>query len=84
MAMALGVTGVGRRRRGRAYVTDDEAHCSSAERRGSLAGRDVRLHADADLSARLAANARRRVAAICDLDAFTREMFAMLDREPER
>lgn len=38
----------------------------------------VRLHEDTALRARLAANGRRRVAAQCDLEAFTRAMFAAL------
>jgi len=38
----------------------------------------IRLTSDTDLRARLVANARRRVAALCDLDTFTREMFATL------
>lgn len=36
----------------------------------------IRLHGDAALRARLVANARRRVASLCDLEAFTRRMFA--------
>jgi glycosyltransferase involved in cell wall biosynthesis len=36
----------------------------------------VRLHGDAALRAHLVDNARRRVAALCDLEAFTRLMFA--------
>jgi hypothetical protein len=38
----------------------------------------VRLHDESELRNRLVANARRRVAEICDLEAFTREMFATL------
>jgi glycosyltransferase involved in cell wall biosynthesis len=36
----------------------------------------LRLHGDPALRAHLIANARRRVAALCDLEAFTRLMFA--------
>jgi hypothetical protein len=39
----------------------------------------VRLLDDDDLRARLVANARRRVAALCDLETFTREMFATFE-----
>jgi hypothetical protein len=39
----------------------------------------LRLHGDPTLRARLVANARRRVAEFCDLEAFTREMFGALD-----
>lgn len=38
----------------------------------------VRLFNDHDLRERLIANARRRVVELCDLEAFTREMFATL------
>jgi glycosyltransferase involved in cell wall biosynthesis len=38
----------------------------------------VSLYERDDLRARLVANARRRVTALCDLDAFTREMFSTL------
>src|SRR4030095_4895093 len=38
----------------------------------------VRLHDDSELRSHLVANARKRVAEICDLEAFTREMFATL------
>jgi hypothetical protein len=36
------------------------------------------LYEHPDLRARLVVNAHRRVAALCDLEAFTREMFATL------
>jgi len=38
----------------------------------------VSLFERPDLRARLVANARRRIAALCDLEAFTRDMFATL------
>lgn len=39
----------------------------------------LRLHEQADLRNRLVANARAKVASLCDLEAFTRAMFATLD-----
>jgi hypothetical protein len=39
----------------------------------------LRLHAQPELRSRLVENAQRKVAALCDLEAFTRKMFATLD-----
>lgn len=59
------------------YVTDGEEALLVPP--GDVAGFRaalVRVHEDAALRARLIANARRRVAGLCDLEAFTRRMFA--------
>jgi glycosyltransferase involved in cell wall biosynthesis len=80
MAMLLGVPVVSTRTRWvEQYVSDGEEGLlvppgDVAAFRAAL----TRLHEDAELRARLAANARRRAIALCDLDAFTREMFATL------
>jgi hypothetical protein len=81
MAMALGVAVVATRTAWIVqYVSDGkEALLVPPGDVGAFRDALVRLHADADLRARLVANARRRVAELCDLEAFTREMFATLD-----
>ena len=80
MAMALGTAVVATHTSWIAqYVTDgEEALLVPAGDAGAFGDALVRLHADAALRARLVANARRRVATLCDLEAFTREMFASL------
>jgi len=81
MAMALGVAVVATRTVWtEQYVTDgEEALLVPAGDVRAFRDALVRLHEQSDLRARLVANARRRVAALCDLEAFTREMFATLD-----
>jgi glycosyltransferase involved in cell wall biosynthesis len=80
MAMALGVAVVATRTPWtEAYVTDgEEALLVPAGDAGAFRAALVRLSEQPDLRARLVANARRRVAALCDLEAFTRQMFATL------
>ena len=80
MAMALGVAVVATWSPWMTqYVTDgEEALLVPAGDVGALRNALIRLYEQPDLRARLVANARRRVAALCDLDAFTREMFATL------
>jgi glycosyl transferase family 1 len=81
MAMALGVAVVATHTTWtEQYVTDGEDGLLVPA--GDVRGfRDalVRLYEQPDLRERLVANARRRVAALCDLEAFTREMFATLE-----
>ncbi len=81
MAMALGVAVVATRTAWMTqYATDgEEALLVPPGDAPAFRAALVRLLEDADLRARLVANARRRVAALCDLEAFTREMFATLD-----
>jgi hypothetical protein len=81
MAMALGVAVVVTRTSWtELYVNDgEEALLVPAGDVGAFRNALRRLFEDAELRARLAANARRRVTALCDLEAFTREMFATLD-----
>ncbi len=80
MAMALGVPIVATRTLWtEQYVSDDETGLlvppgDVVAFRAAL----LRLHDDATLRARLVAAARERVAVLCDLDAFTAEMFATL------
>jgi hypothetical protein len=80
MAMALGVAAVVTSSSWiTQYVTDGEEALLVPP--GDVAAfRDaiVRLHEDAGLRERLVENARRRVVALCDLEAFTREMFGTL------
>jgi hypothetical protein len=78
MAMALGVAVVATRTPWtEPLVTDgEEGLLVPAGDVGAFRNALIRLHEEPDLRARLAANARRRVAALCDLEAFTREMFA--------
>jgi hypothetical protein len=80
MAMALGVAIVATRTLWvEQYVSDgEEALLVPPDDPDAFRAALVRLMQDADLRARLVANARRRVAALCDLEAFTREMFATL------
>ncbi|MFI5365354.1 MAG: glycosyltransferase [Candidatus Binatia bacterium] len=80
MAMALGVAVVATASPWIVhYVTDgEEALLVPPGDVGALRDALVRLGEQAELRARLVANARRRVAALCDLEAFTREMFATL------
>jgi len=80
MAMALGVVIVATRTLWvEQYVSDgEEALLVPPDDPDAFRAALVRLMQDADLRARLVANARRRVAALCDLEAFTREMFATL------
>jgi len=80
MAMALGVAIVATRTPWvEQYVSDgEEALLVPPDDVAAFRAALVRLMSDRDLRARLVANGRRRVAALCDLDAFTREMFATL------
>lgn len=80
MAMALGVAVVATRSRWvEQYVRDgEEALLVPAGDVGAFRDALMRLHDDPGLRERLAANARRRVVELCDLDAFTREMFGTL------
>ena len=81
MAMALGVAVVATRTGWiEQYVAHEEQALlvppgDAAAFRSALR----RLHGDPELRARLVASARRRVTELCDLEAFTREMFAALD-----
>lgn len=81
MAMALGVAVVATASPWIVhYVTDgEEALLVPAGDANGFRDALRQVYEDADLRARLVANARRRVAALCDLEAFTREMFATLD-----
>ena len=81
MAMALGVAVVSTRTGWvDKYVThEEEALLVPAGDAGAFRSALLRLHGDPELRARLVANARRRVTALCDLEAFTREMFSALD-----
>ena len=80
MAMALGVAIVATRTLWvEQYVTDgEEALLVPPDDVAAFRAALIRLASDADLRAKLVASARRRVAALCDLDTFTREMFATL------
>lgn len=81
MAMALGVAVVVTRTAWtEKYAThEDHALLVPAGDAGAFRSALLRLHGDPALRARLVANARRRVTELCDLEAFTREMFAALD-----
>jgi hypothetical protein len=81
MAMALGVAVVATRTNWiEKYAThEEEALLVPEGDAGAFRSALLRLHGDAELRARLQANARRRVIELCDLDEFTREMFAALD-----
>jgi glycosyltransferase involved in cell wall biosynthesis len=81
MAMALGVAVVATRTLWvEQYVTDgEEALLVPPDDAVAFRAALIRLLGDADLRARLVRNARGRVEALCDLDTFTREMFATLD-----
>jgi glycosyltransferase involved in cell wall biosynthesis len=78
MAMALGAAVVATRTPWTEPLITHEEDGWLVPPRDVSALRDAlrRLHADTRLRARLVANARRRVAAFCDLEAFTRLMFA--------
>ncbi len=80
MAMALGVAVVATRNQWtEQYVTDGEdGLLVPAGDVRALRTALARLYEDAELRARLVANARQRVAALCDLEAFTGEMFTTL------
>jgi len=80
MAMALGVAIVATRTPWtEPLVTDGEdALLVPAGDVAAFRAAILRLHEQPALSARLVANARRRVAALCSLETFTREMFATL------
>ncbi len=80
MAMALGVAAVITRTSWvEQYVTDGvEALLVPAGDASAFRDALVRLHSEPELRERLVLNARRRVESLCDLDAFTREMFATL------
>ena len=81
MAMALGVAVVATRTGWiEQYVTHEEqALLVPPGDAGAFRSALLRLHGDPELRARLVTNARRRVTEMCDLEAFTREMFAALD-----
>ena len=81
MAMALGVAVVATRT---GWIEQYVAHEEQAllvppGDAGAFRSALRRLHGDPELRARLVASARRRVTELCDLEAFTREMFAALD-----
>ncbi len=80
MAMALGVAVVVTRTSWtELYVRDGvEALLVPVGDVGAFRAALTRLYEDAGLRARLVENARRRVAELCDLEAFTREMFTTL------
>jgi glycosyltransferase involved in cell wall biosynthesis len=80
MAMALGVAVVATRTTWtEQYVTDgEEGLLVPAGDVAAFRTALIRLHEESDLRAHLVQNARRRVAEMCDLEAFTREMFATL------
>jgi hypothetical protein len=86
MAMALGTAIVATRTIWtEQYVADgDEALLVPPGDARAFRDALVRLHESADLRARLIANARRRVAKLCDLDRFTREMLATLEGSAPR
>lgn len=81
MAMALGVAVVATHSAWiDKYVVDEEhALLVSPGDAGAFRSALLRLHGDPELRARLVANARSRVTEMCDLEAFTRQMFAALD-----
>jgi glycosyltransferase involved in cell wall biosynthesis len=81
MAMALGVAVVATRTGWiEQYVAhEEEALLVPAGDAGAFRNALLRLHGNPELRARLVANAHRRVTELCDLEAFTREMFAALD-----
>jgi hypothetical protein len=81
MAMALGVAVVATRTGWiEQYVSHEEqALLVPAGDTGAFRSALLRLHGDPELRGRLVAKARRRVTELCDLEAFTREMFASLD-----
>ena len=78
MAMALGVAVVATDNIWIAeHATDgEEALLVPAGDVGAFREAVLRLYDDANLRSRLVANARRRVAALCDIEGFTRAMFA--------
>jgi hypothetical protein len=80
MAMALGVAVVATHNIWIAeYVTDgEEALLVPPGDVHAFRNALLRLYEDPELRARLVANARRRVAALCDLEALTGEMFSTL------
>ena len=81
MAMALGVAVVATRTPWiEQYVTDgEEGLLVPAGDIHAFREALARLHERPELRRRLATNARRRVAAQCDLEAFTRAMFETLE-----
>jgi glycosyltransferase involved in cell wall biosynthesis len=81
MAMALGVAVVATRTGWiDKYVThEEEALLVPAGDADAFRSALLRLHGDPELRARLVVNAHRRVIELCDLEAFTREMFSALD-----
>jgi hypothetical protein len=81
MAMALGVAVVATRTAWvEQYVThEEEALLVPAGDADAFRSALLRLHGHPELRARLVANARRRVNELCDLEAFTREMFSALE-----
>ena len=81
MAMALGVPVVATRTGWiEKYVGhEEEALLVPAGDAAAFRNALLRLHRDPELRARLVANGRRRVAELCDLEAFTGEMFSALD-----
>ena len=81
MAMALGIAVVATRTGWiEKYVThEQEALLVPGGDADALRSALLRLDNDAELRARLVANARRRVTELCELEAFTREMFSTLD-----
>jgi hypothetical protein len=80
MAMSLGVAIVATRTSWTEPLVRDNEHALLVAPGDVEAFRKaiVRLCDDSELRARLGANARKRVAEICDLEAFTRKMFATL------
>lgn len=82
MAMALGVAVVATRTPWTEPLIDDgeSGLLVPPGDAGALRAAIVRLRDEPSLREHLVANARRKVAALCDLEAFTREMFATLDR----
>jgi glycosyl transferase family 1 len=81
MAMALGTAVVATRTTWLTqYVTDgEEALLVPAGDVGAFRDAIMRLYEDGALRRRLVDNASRRVAALCDLEAFTGSMFATLE-----
>lgn len=81
MAMALGVAAVVTRTSWvEQYVSHgEEALLVPAGDAAAFRAALLRLHQEPHLREQIVANARRRVEALCDLDAFTREIFATLN-----